>query len=515
MNLIKKISVCIVMASAVILSGCKTPTYQNVDSANKALSDRISDLDKANGFQYVKKSSKWYVPKVKQSRLNMPDWCFSPQQVGAFSSTPIEYIVKALTENLHIRIEYGPQVDRQMLLSIPSNRDVCDGLDKVSLASGYSYEINDAKITFKALEDRVVDVAFAPGVSKYYLGNDKDSGKSKTSSSGTTQNLVNVQSDTINEASSYKGTEAELNPWGDLISALNQMKSKDGNIFPNFVAANILLRDTPERVEAMERYITKLNRAVNRVISLEVEFIELTTNAGDENSFNLQNIVKSINNGKGSISFTSDFTSSLFPDQTSTLLDIAYTKPAVGESESALIRALKKHGKVTVGKRQRVVTLNNQIAKMKDVVNDTYLAQSKKDSTANVGATDELIPGSVDSGLGLYALAREFEGKIQIHLTANMSNLMSIGEVTSGTAKIQTPSVSQREFDTMALIPANTTLLLSGMANNRNETQYSGTVDDSTWLSPLTDLFGYSRASKNQRTETIMLVTAGLMYKES
>ncbi|MDI5862165.1 hypothetical protein, partial [Shewanella xiamenensis] len=79
-----------------------------------------------------------------------------------------------------------------------------------------------------------------------------------------------------------------------------------------------------------------------------------------------------------------------------------------------------------------VVTLNNQIAKMKDVVNDTYLAQSKKDSTANVGATDELIPGSVDSGLGLYALAREFEGKIQIHLTANMSNLMSIGEVTSG-----------------------------------------------------------------------------------
>lgn len=515
MGIIKSTLVSCAVAAFVMIAGCQTNTFKSVDSGTKKITDKVESLENANEIKYVKHSKKWFVPKVKQSRINMPDWCFSPQQVGVFSNTPMEYIVAALTENLPVRVEYGAQVDKKMVLSVPSNRDVCDGLDKISLASGYSYEINDAKITFKALEDKVVEVTFAPGVSKYFMGNEKDAGTNSSSGNTGSQNTVAVKSDSLNQAASYKGIEAILNPWEDLVIALTQMKSPAGYIGPNYVASNVLLRDTPERVEAMERYIKTLNRAVNRVISVEVEVIEVTMNNGDENGLNLQNIVSSINNGKGAISFGTDFASNFFSDQSSTLLDIALTKPSVGESESILIKALKKHGKVTVAKKQRVITLNNQIVKMKDVINDTYLAQSKKDSTANVGATDELIPGTVESGIGLYALAREYEGKVQLHLTANMSNLMSIGEVTSGTSKIQTPSVTERQFDTMALIPANTTLLLTGMSTNRNETAYSGTLDDSSWFSPLSDLFGYSRASKNQRTETIMLVTAGVVYKET
>jgi type IVB pilus formation R64 PilN family outer membrane protein len=512
MRLLKITVACAVM-SLVFLSGCQTDTYQRIDKNNQEAATRIASVGYPSEFQYVKHSSKWYVPKVKQARINMPDWCFSPQQVGVFKSTPMKLVIEALTENIAVNVQYGPNVNEMLEISIPNNRDVCDGLDKISLASGYSYEVNDAKITFKALEDRVVDVTFAPGQSKYFMGNEKDS-QSGSNDSGQGQ-LVSVKSDSLAQSSAFKGVEASLNPWENLLVVLNQMKSKNGFIGPNQVASNVLLRDTPERVDAMEKYIKNLNRAVNRVISIEIELIEVTTNEGDSNSLNVQNLIKSINGNKGAISLGTNLGSQFFSDSNSPLLDIAYTKPANGDSESLLIQALKKHGKVSVSRKQRLITLNNQIVKIKDVVNNTYLAQSKKDSTANVGATDELIPGSVQSGLDLYALAREYDGNIQFHLTANISNLTELGEVTSGTSKIQTPSVAEKEFDTMALIPANMSLLLTGMSTSRNETDYSGTVDDQSGLWPFSDLLGYSRASKNQKTETIILVTAGLVYKEN
>lgn len=514
MSMFKRICVGYLVATLAFLAGCQTDTFQRIDKNADDTLARASSVVNKGDFQYVKHSSKWYVPKIKQTRINMPDWCFSPQQIGIFKDAPLKLVVEALTENLAVNIDYGQGVNENLSITTPKNRDVCDGLDKISLASGYSYEVNDTKITFKALEDRLVDVTFAPGQSKYFMGNEKDS-SGRSSNNSASGNLVSVKSDVLNQSAAYKGVEASLDPWSNLLIVLNQMKSENGFIGPNEVASNVLLRDSPERVDSMEKYIKSLNRAVNRVISVELEMIELTTNEGDSNSFNLQNIVKSINNGKGSISFGTEFASQLFSDQNTPLLDIAYTKPTGAASESLLIQALKKHGKVTVTRKQRVITLNNQIVKLKDVINDTYLAQSKKDSTANVGATDELIPGSVQSGLDLYALAREYDGNIQLHLTANISNLMKMGEVISGKSKIQTPSVGERSFDTMALIPANMSLLLTGMSTSRDETDYSGTMDDKSGFWPFSDLFGYSRASKNQRTETIMLVTAGLVYKEN
>lgn len=514
MIILKRALVATVMSVIVIISGCQSRSYKESVAETDSLEAAIRSADSINKYQYVKHSSKWYVPEVRKSRIDVPDWCYSPQKIGVFKDAPISIVMKELTRNIPVNVIYGTDVDSQKRITIPSNRDVCDGLEKISLASGYSYDINSTKISFKALEDKIVDVAFAPGVNKYFLGKEKQAGGGAAQQGNSGVNTVSVNSESLSSSSGFKGVEAELDPWTNLVSVLTQMKSERGFIGPNPVSSNILLRDSPERVNAMEKYIVSLNRAVNRVLSIEFQVIEVTTTDGEENGLNVQNIIKELELGKKSLEYGTNFASNIFSDSNSPLLDISLTRPAEGETSSLLIQALSKHGRVSVSRSQRAITLNNQVVRMKEVVNDTYLAQSKKDATANVGATDELIPGQVQSGLDMYVLGREFNGNIQLHLSANISNLLSIGEVSSGQSKIQTPSVSEREFDTMALIPPNKSLLLTGLTTSRNESSYEGTLDDKSGLWPFTDLFGYTRGGKRTRTETIVLVNASVIYKE-
>ncbi|QIR16536.1 hypothetical protein [Shewanella aestuarii] len=515
MNIINKVTMALTVSTMVLLSGCHSRGYTESVQETENLQVKVREQDNANDYQFVKHSGKWFVPKLKQSRKDMPDWCYSPQQLGVFKDAPINLILQELTKTIPVNVVYGNDVDSSKRITVALNRDVCDGLEKVSLASGYSYTINDSKITLKALEDKTVSVAFAPGVNKYFLGKEKNTGGSSSEQGAGGSSTVAVTSESLTNASGFKGVEAELDPWTNLVSVLAQMKSEKGFIGPNPVASNILLRDTPEHVNAMEKYILGLNRAVNRVLSIEFQVIEVTTTDGEENGLNVQNIIKQFDGGNKAVTFGTEFANNILTDTNSPLLDIAFTQPAEGQSESLLIKALAQHGQVSVSRGQRVITLNNQVVRLKEVVNDTYLAQSKKDSTANVGATDELIPGTVQSGLDMYALAREYDGFIQLHLSANISNLLSIGEVSSGESKIQTPSVGEREFDTMAFIPPNKSLLLTGLTTSRNETAYQGTLDDKSGFWPFTDLFGYTRGGKKSRTETIILVNASVVYKES
>lgn len=507
----------IAVATIILVSGCQTRSFKESVAKTDSLEVQVREQDKANEYKFVKHSGKWYVPKVRRSRKDTPDWCYSPQQLGVFKDAPITLIMQELTRNIPVNVVYSNDVDPNKRITLADNRDVCDGLEKVRLASGYSYEINDSKITWKALEDKVVQVAFSPGVNKYFLGKDKNESANSSQQNTGGVTTVSVTSDTLNNASGFKGIEAELDPWTNLVSVLAQMKSAKGFIGPNPVASNILLRDTPEHVSAMEKYIVGLNRAVNRVLSIEFQVIEVTTNDGDENGLNLQNIIKQFDGGSKAVSIGTNFASNILTSNNSPLIDIAFTQPSEGQSKSLLVKALSQHGRVSVSRSQRVITLNNQVVRLKKVTHDTYLAQSKKDSTANVGATDELIPGQVQSGLDMYALAREYDGYIQLHLSANISNLLSIGEVTSGdgNSKIQTPRVDESEFDTMAYIPPNKSLLLTGLATSRNESSYTGTLDDKSWFSPLSDLFGYTRGGNQTRTETIILVNASVVYKES
>ncbi len=515
---VKQLGIAATVAMLAFVSGCQTRTFTEVSDQINGMELQVRQHDASNDMQYVKHSSRWYVPKVTDRSKALPDWCFSPQQLGVFVSTDLDVVMKKLISHLPsnaaVNVIYGEGVDRKKQISVPNNRDVCDGLDKISLASGYSYDVDESRIYFNAFKDKVVPVAFMPGVDKYFIGKEKTQASNQQQGIGGT-NTVTVTSDSLTKSSAFKGISAELDPWSSLLNVLSQMKSATGFIGPNIVASNILLRDTPRNVDAMEKYIEELNRNVNKVISLEFQTIEVTYDDANENGINFQNIMKEINGSLGELNYGTKFASNIFNDTQSPLLDIAFTKPAEGESQSMLVQALQKHGRVSVSRKQRVITLNNQVVRLKEVINDTYLAQTKKDSTANVGATDELIPGSVQSGIDLYAIAKEFEGNIQFHLATNVSNLMKIGEVQSGTAKIQTPSVGEREFDTRALIPPNKALMISGLSTVRGETAYQGTLDDQSPVGQLTDALGYMRSGKTSRTETITLVTASIVYKET
>src|SRR5205823_3858044 len=101
-------------------------------------------------------------------------------------------------------------------------------------------------------------------------------------------------------------------------------------------------------------------------------------------------------------------------------------------SWTILFNALSQQGKTSVVSEPRVVCLNNQVAVVRIVQQNGYVASIQNTSlagstggsggTTNVGTvTSQVTPGTVITGLTLYILPKIMQDKIYMQVNADLS----------------------------------------------------------------------------------------------
>jgi type IVB pilus formation R64 PilN family outer membrane protein len=128
-----------------------------------------------------------------------------------------------------------------------------------------------------------------------------------------------------------------------------------------------------------------------------------------------------------------------------------------------MISALSTQGRVSELTSATLVTLNNQAAPVNVGRRVSYLAASATTQTPNVGSTTSLTPGTVQTGFSMTLVPHILGAKeMLLQYSLDLSTLLELKSITSGTSTIQTPDVSTSNFIQRVRIQTGETLVVAG-----------------------------------------------------
>ncbi|MCL4682876.1 MAG: hypothetical protein KJZ92_16625, partial [Rhodocyclaceae bacterium] len=139
---------------------------------------------------------------------------------------------------------------------------------------------------------------------------------------------------------------------------------------------------------------------------------------------------------------------------------------------SLMISALQQFGDVSLVRSGQVIAVNGQPAPMQLAEEITYLASTSTTQAANVGTTTTLTPGKQTVGFTANFLPMILgDNRILLQYQINLSSLLALTQVSSGSASIQTPSVSTQTLQQQAFVRDGESIVLFGFDSDRNATQ--------------------------------------------
>ncbi len=502
--------------SALILAGCANQrSFQRAKTDIELLQRETSEHWKASDdHPYVEITSEFYVEPLLLEDADKPEWWFNDVPSLRVKQLSFKEVLSQLTEEYGVSVSYHSDVNTSSFVTLQHSGTLGDLIQKLSIASGYSFELNNGTVFWKKYTTRIFDISFLPGATSYSVGrggSDQAQSQQAQSQQAQSQGVGGLSSSGASalqslrpqfisqEGKEFSNMQANLSVWQDLSTTLAAIKSPQGQVTVSQASTAVYVRDLPERVRAINDYIVSLNEQLTRQIAIDVQIIEVRMNKGFDYGLNW-NLIKKSMGGDGLVSFLSDFSQNQLTNTAPALLSydvLSNTSDYAGSS--LFFNALEEQGQVSVVTSPRVVTLNNQIAEIAITDQQTYLAASTTRSTINVGTDTTLIPGIVTTGLKLFILPKISGEQVLLQISGNLSSLISIDRVESNNSVIETPSLNDKRFFQRAVVPMAQTLMLAGLRNVRKETRKSGLFGQE-WL-------GGSKGLSHQVSEVIVLIT--------
>jgi type IVB pilus formation R64 PilN family outer membrane protein len=322
-----------------------------------------------------------------------------------------------------------------------------------------------------------------------------------------------------------KGT---LSVWKDLEATIKELLSPDGKVMVSEATTTVTVRDRPTNVALVGQYIKNLNHSLSRQVLVKIQVLDVALTSDFTFGINWSAVKKTLNGNLFQLNADYGTPVSITPltstAATSTGLPqigIDGSNSSGGSSVTALINALKQQGNVSIVTEPRVVCLNNQVSAVRIVnqrgylasIQNTTVAGSSQGGASSNTVTSQITPGTVVTGFTLYVLPKILGKKVYLQVNADLSNLQSIDTISStgnGTATaggssplIQTPRVTQKQFNQRSVIGSGDTLILSGFKQMTNQTGAMQLLDSQ-------DLGG--KASHQERVETIVLITPIILH---
>ena len=372
-------------------------------------------------------------------------------------------------------------------MSLNYSGNLKTALDDIAEQTGYAYTLSGNQIIWSAFETRTFNISFMPGASSYSLG-----GSLNGASESDNENSTGMAGDT-----QYSKIAGNLSIWKDLTETLNKLKSKSGEVMVSQSSTTVTVRDYPENVAAMARYIKKLNKILSQEVQLRVKVINVSLDKQYDYGINWKLIGEKVGRFQYGITGSAGAATALggaTEDATGALTNFTF---GTGKS-SAVLQALSEQGNVSVVTQPTVVTLNNQVASIRITQDEGYLksltntitTSGSASTSASNSINSSITPGTVTSGFILYILPKIQGNQVYLQITSTISDLTKLQKVStsptdsssssssssssasnsSNYMAIQVPTLSSKEFNIRSKVHNGNTLVLAGFKSMKNQT---------------------------------------------
>lgn len=476
------------------VSGCSSTDLDSFQDQYVQANERLAvlqDTHKPSGS--VLFDDAFYIPPLAELEKTLPAWSAKSVKVSAQGLAAGTLLTRVLEPH-----QVTPYFTSEKLSNIPIHMQfdgsLADFLQRISSRYRWHLEWDDNMVSIHEFEVAEFDVAFIAGDTSYFLGN-----RDQQQNQGFAGDALQASSMTTDSEQYLNFSSESLSVWQDLEHALSMLLSAEGKLTVNQSSTSVLVRDYPQHVAQVKSYLAQQNERFTRQVAIDVQILEVTFTDNEQFSIDWDAIVRTAG-GEGVLGFASAQLNRMSGGE-------IFWRQQQGKAQGSqvLIDALAQQGLVQTSNHPRVVSLNNQIAKIVLEDNATYLAAAGSAATANVGRADVLQPGVVTTGFELYLLPSIREGEVILQLSTEVSDLERIDEVRSGEQMIQTPHTNRKKFFMKAMVPHGQTLLMSGLKNERSFTQRQ-----QSWFSRI---LGGSDMSQLRRSETIVLLTPHIISR--
>ena len=487
----------------VITSEARTDIQSN---ANKAIDEVKSYEYKSDAMSRITRIPRYYVPELKESEKQKPDWFFFDFS-GNYNSLSLNAFMLELQTLYGVNARYLDALNAEKRFAMSHKGTVGEALEKVQLATSYGFNVEGDTVSWSKYVTEFIDISSVPGIEAFRIGTiDQQSGQQGQGGQGGNALGGAIVTDTgISQDTSYASIELEeSNPLNSILTTANMLKSEDGKINLDLATTSLVVKDFPENVRQIKEFATKQNARLTAQAVFDIMIIDYVKSKGDEVAVNFEAIKNDLSSS-GIQTLTSNFASSLISSVSPTVF--TYTKrEGKYAGATAFLEALKSRGLVLNTITPKIVVSNNKVSKIVDSADQSYLASSGSAATANVGQTDILIPGIVKTGLKLWAIAdiNLEENSVMARIDNSFSDLQEISSASSGTSTIQTPSTTSTDFSPSFYLKDGETFLLGGLGTRRQEVNEN--VGGFLGL-------GGEKGARFIETETLILVTPRIIRR--
>jgi len=535
MNRLFKITLSLFILS-VFLAGCDSIALWHATNVEHAKdSDTIKDANanlKVPPSPVTSNKEDPYVDTRPVSLTREPDWYTAPVTLNA-SGLPFSFYVTQLLGNTPVKVSMDPGVNTARAVNLRYSGTVKGAMEELAAKSGYyyDYDLDKNTITWSALQTKTFDISFIPGVSKYSVGNAANSAGSiaSSSSSGSSGSTTSTTSSGIDITATGEYSNLgndNLSVWDDMKQTITTLLSPKGKLSVSQATTTITVRDHPSNVSDIGRYLDQMNKILSKQVHFDVQILDVQLNKQFQYGIDWTNVAYNIGSGGGSINFTAN----LATEASGGILSAATPAAAnyVGGTKSkwattsVFIKALEQQGKVAIVNQPSLTTLNDQMAQISILTQQTYLASQTTTLTAGASGANSgfsqqaLTPGIINTGLQLYLLPKIQDDKIYLQISSTLSQLLSLSTVTqtgqeytngsdipvTTTAAIQVPQMGQKNFNQRSVLRNGQTLVLAGFKNLQDYNQKNS-------VAGLTALGGLAASSNNE--ELVVLITPTIL----
>ncbi|OCX70585.1 PilN family type IVB pilus formation outer membrane protein [Acidithiobacillus thiooxidans] len=348
-------------------------------------------------------------------------------------------------------------------------------------------------------------------------GANSSGGSSSTGGATTGMSAINggsagisgsSQSDTSTGTTDIENT-SKVNVWGNLEKAAQTVAGGSARVFADSSTGTLTVTGTPPQVDRVRQWVHSLTRQLSRQVIISVQVYNVQINNEQNYGLNLSGIFNSLGKQYGvSLQGVAP------PAPTGNVSPMSLGASVLSTANGALsqtsgsqvaVQALSTLGNVTQVFSRSAMSMNGQPAPIQVAQQTSYLAENSTTSTANVGATSGLVPGTVTTGFTAMFLPRIDNGRVLLGMNMTISNLVSLDTISSGGNSIQVPTVDSSTFQQSVSLKPGQTLLLTGFSQSGSNVTHNGVG------SPYMPLLGGGGDASTSKQMIAIVITARIL----